>query len=757
MSKLARVLLFAIVGLVLLVVIAVVAIPAFLNTDSFRTRIEASLSKSLGRHVTIGKLNLSLLSGGMIAENTVVSDDPRFSAEPFIQTDSVKIHVEVLPLLLHRQVHILGFALQSPKVQLIRAANGTWNYSSIGGAAAASKQDAETRQTSPDLTVGHITIENGRITVATQAAPGSATAAPSRIYEQVNLDVKDFGLTNSFPFTVSAHLPAEGTIEASGSVGPLNQEDAAATPFSGHLELKHIDPLAAGFVDSSAGVSGLIDSLVIDAVWSGQQLHVSKIVATNPHLTILSSNVPKSPKPVTTNKPEGSSMLDGISVDSAEVHNGTVTLTTVGKSGPPAVYQQLNAQITNLTPKNASPFTVSAQLPGGGSLAANGKAGPFNQDNNAATPVNAQVTLKHVELETSGVLSPDAGISGMADLQAEIQSNGQALNASGTAHVDGIKLARNGHPSPKPVDVQFAIVQNEQAKSGQIQHATITIGRAVFTLAGTYGSRGLSTDLDLHVGGRAVPIDEIEAFLPAAGVRLPQNSRLQGGTVTTDLAITGTTANPTISGPVSLAGTQLAGFDLGAKLQSLSRLTGGRIGNATGSGTNIRSLSMNIREAGGGIRTDKIALDLTGVGTATGSGSVSEAGALDYSMLLKLTGLINGPAAGAASTPAASPTSAAGLMGLAAGLIPGGTGSSVAGLGSLSGIASGVLRSGIPVEIGGTTSNPTFAPNLRGLAGGIGASAAQGLISKKGLPASTNNKVDPQQLRKSLGNLFGKH
>ena len=78
----------------------------------------------------------------------------------------------------------------------------------------------------------------------------------------------------------------------------------------------------------------------------------------------------------------------------------------------------MNAQITNLTPKTASPFNVSAQLPGGGSLAAQGNMGPFNQQNNAATPLDANVSLKHVELATSGVLPPDAGISGLADLQA---------------------------------------------------------------------------------------------------------------------------------------------------------------------------------------------------------------------------------------------------------------------------------------------------------------------------------------------------
>ena len=754
MSKLTRVLLITIAGLVALVVLAAVALPMFLNADTFRTRIESSLTKSLGRKVTVGKLNLSLLSGGLVAENATIADDPAFSTLPFLQASTVKIHVEVLPLILHHDVRVHGFVIQSPRVQLLRAANGTWNYSSIGNSGTRAAQDAETQQTFPNLSVDQIQVVDGRITVGTQPAPGGTVTA-ARVYDQVALDVKNFGFTNSFPFTASAHLPGDSTVNLNGTAGPINQRDASATPFSGHLELKHVDPLAAGFVDASDGISGLIENLVLDASWTGQQLHVTKLLVDTPHLTLVRTNTPKPPKPAGSN-PEGTSMLQSLSVDSAEIKNGSLTLTTAGEAGPPAVYQQVNATLTNLTPTSWSPFTASAQLPGGGGLSAKGKAGPFNQQTTASTPVDAEVTLNHVELATSGVLAPDAGISGLANLQAHIQSNGETLNATGTAHVDGIKLARDGQPSRKPVDAQFTVVQNEHAATGDIQHATLSVGRASIALAGTYQAAGPTTAINLHVNGQGVPIDEIEAFLPAVGVRLPAGSQLRGGTVTTSLTVSGTTAAPVITGPVRLENTQLAGFDLGSKLQSLSRITGGRIGSATGSGTNIRSLSLDLRDASGNIRTDRVALDVAGVGTATGAGSISQAGALNYNMLLKLTGLISG---GGSTPAAASPTQGGGLAGLAGGLagfIPGGSGAGGA-LGSITGIAGGLLKSGIPVEIAGTTANPTFTPNLRGLAGGIGASTAQNLIGKRGTGTPANGKIDPKQLQKSLGGLFGKH
>jgi AsmA protein len=743
MGKLPRVLLIAVGAVVALFLLVAICLPLFLNADSFRTKIEATLTKSLGRKVTIGKLELSVWSGGLVATNTSVADDPAFSSQPFIEAESVKIGVELLPLVFSKELRIRGFSLVSPKVQLLRAANGTWNYSSIGKSGAASTQDTDTKQAFPDLTVGHVTVQNGRFAVGAQPAAGAAGSAPLRVYDQVNLEVKDFGFKNSFPFTVSAHLPGDGTVSLTGKAGPVNAQDASATPFSGDLEMKHIDPLAAGFVDASDGITGVVDDLVLDASWDGTQMHVKKLVVDTPRLTVVRNNTPPAPKPAEANA-EGASMMQNLSVDSAQIKNGTITLTTAGQKTPPAVYQQLNAQISNLSPKTSSPFTVSAQLPGGGSLNANGNMGPINQQNSAATPLNAQVTLKHVELASSGVLPPDAGIGGTMDLQAQIQSNGQTLNATGNSQIAGIKLAANGQPAAKPVQVQFAVSQDEQAMTGQVQHAAVTLGRAVINISGTYQTSGPTTALNLKVNGDSMPVDELEAFLPAAGVHLPQGSALKGGTLTTALTVSGSTESPVISGPVKLSNTQLAGFDLGSKLQTLSKLTGGKIGGATGSGTNIRSLSMNIRESGGAIQTDNIALDVADVGTATGAGSVSAAGALNYNMNLKLTGLVAGAGGGAPAASAAGGKGA--LLGSLAGALGGGA---AGGLGGFGGLAGAALKNGIPVAIGGTTSNPTFAPNLAGVLSGVGGSAAQGLVSGKTGGKQSGTQSTP------LGNALG--
>ena len=463
MASRSRFVLAAIGVVVALVVLVLVALPMFLNADTLRTRIENTLSTSLGRKVTIGKVDVSVFSGGLVATNAVVADDPKFSTQPFLQAASVKIGVELIPLILRREVHVKSFSLESPRISLLRGADGVWNYSSIGaGASHDTAKDNQTASMIPNLTVAAVDVHNGQLTVADGPGVSAGSTAPLRTYDQFNLSITNFSFSKSFPFTASAHLPGDGQVSLKGAAGPINQQDAALTPFTAHLDLKHLDPLASGFVDQTSGISGLIDSIAVDAAWSGQQLHVTKLAIDAPHLTVLRSNKPNTaPKKA----PDPNSMLTTMTVDNLSLNNGSVTVTTPGSEGPPAVYGALNASLTNFSPKTSSPFTASAQLPGGGSLQANGTLGPLDAQNNAQTPVSAQVTLRHIDLAASGI-SPAADLAGLANLDAKVVSNGQVLNAAGTAHVDGIRLAKNGSPSARPVDLRFTVNQDMQALTG---------------------------------------------------------------------------------------------------------------------------------------------------------------------------------------------------------------------------------------------------------------------------------------------------
>lgn len=513
-------------AVVVLGLIGVFAVSHLLDADTYRNRIEKALSDALGRTVQLGHLDFSLFSGSLVAESPTIADDTAFSNQPFLSAKDVRIGVEVMPLLLHREIHIQGFTIDEPKITLIRAENGTWNYSSIGGEGKAKAPSQDTSDLIPNLTVNKIDINNGTVTVGTlpqQRQP--------HVYTDLNLHATDFSFSKAFPFTVSGKLPAGGSLDVSGNAGPLNQQDASLTPLTAQIALKHADLVAAGFVE------------------------------------------------------------------------------------------------------------------------------------------------------------PSQGIAGIADLDSKLVSNGQTAQADGTLHVTQLKLAANGTPSSQPVDLKFSINQNLQSLSGTITSANLQIGNAALVLTGTYQTRGNVMSTESHVDGKNMPIDQLVAFLPSLGIQLPSGSRLQGGTLTTALNISGPTNALVITGPVQVANTQLAGFDLGQKLSSIQSFTGAK----TGSNTTIQTLSTNLRYASDGIQTSNLVAVVSGLGSATGSGSISPSNALNYRLLVKL-----------------SSSGVGGLATQAMSLLPGAFGSAV----------SQTTANGIPVTISGTTANPTFTPDVSKLIGG---------------------------------------
>jgi AsmA protein len=523
------------IGVVVVLLVAVLIVPLFVNADSFRPMLENQLSSTLGRKVTLGKLSFSFFSGSVDADQLTVADDPAFSAQPFLQAKSLKIGVNVGAMLFHHQIDVKKFVAESPEIHLISNAQGVWNYSSLGRNGAANSSSSSGAGSTPQLTVGDAEITGGKVVVSSIPAKGNPFE-----YDGVNIAASNVAFGQSMPFQLNANLPGNGTVALKGTAGPVNQQDASATPVTAQLTVRGFDPVKAGVLPASEGI--------------GMQ----------------------------------------------------------------------------------------------------------------------------------------------ADIDAQVTSDGKIATSNGKILAHNLVLAKNGTPAPSPVNLNYTVRHDLRAQTGVIQQLAVQTGPVTVLGQGTYSMVASPITVNLNVNAAKVPVDSVEALLPAVGVRLPTGSTLKGGTLGAQIGITGPITSLVIAGPIEVDNTTLAGFDLASKIEGLKALSG------TSGGTAIQLLKADVRETSAGTQLTNLDCVVPAIGTATGQGTVAASGALNFDVSAKLSG------SGATGAAASSATSALG---------------GVAG----SFLHAAVGNASIPVSITGTTSNPIIRANVAAMLKGSTTETKKGI------------------------------
>jgi len=432
-----------------------------------------------------------------------------------------------------------------------------------------------------------------------------------------------------------------------------------------------------------------------------KQLHVTELIIDRPQVSLLRTDAGKwnfsSLGSKTAETPANKSANPDLSVGKLNIKNGTVTMDNVSNRAKPQVFQNVNITVQNFSFTSKFPFNLSAGLPGGGSAKLDGSAGPIDTTDTSLTPLQAKISVSQLNLATSGFIEPASGIGGLVDFNGTVSSNGHQARSSGSATVDKIKLSPKGSPATKPVDLKFATTYELQRQSGQLTQGDVTIGKALARLTGAY-EMATAIVVKMNLNASNMPVDDLTTMLAPLGVTLPSGSSLKGGALSANLTIVGPLDKLVIIGPAQLANTTLAGFNLGNKMAAISALSGAK----TGSDLVVQNLSADAHVTPDGISTQNVNLNLPALGVVTGNGTISPQNALNYTMNAKLSG-----------------TAATGLT-------------QMAGLGNKSGT--------IPFFIRGTTADPKFEPDVKGMLKGQFAGA----------------KENPAGFVQGISGLFGK-
>jgi AsmA protein len=397
-----------------------------------------------------------------------------------------------------------------------------------------------------------------------------------------------------------------------------------------------------------------------------------------------------------------------LSVGELNIRNGEISMADTNAPSKAHVYRNVDITVKNFSFSSQFPFTLSAGLPGGGNAKLDGNGGPINPNDASLTPLQAKISVNGFDLAKSGFFDPSSGFAGVANFAGSVESDGNQARSAGDATAEHLKLSPKGTPAQSTVAMKYNTSYELQKQVGQLS-GDVSIIKATAKLSGTYDLHGQSAVLNMKLNADNMPVDDLETLLPALGVVLPSGSKLQGGTLTANLTINGPVNQLVIAGPVKLANSKLAGFDMGSKLSAISALSGAK----TGPDTSIQNFSADVHYSPSGIQTNNVDLVLPALGTLKGNGTVSPQNALDY----KMTAALNG--------------------------------SVVSGLTKMAGV--GGNGATIPLSITGTASDPKFLPDVKGLLG-----SQLGSQLKKNLGSQVPGGQGAQGVVNAIGGLFGK-
>jgi AsmA protein len=259
--------------------LAIAGLFLFVDVDQFRPALESELTKALGRDVKVGNLKLALLSGGLSASNLSIADDPSFSHDAFLRTKSLTVGVDLVSLLLSRKITVTRITIDEPRIVLLAAPSGTWNFSSLGARAApdpgadpAPDPPPSPSGSTPALTVKLLKISNGQVLIGT--VRGNTRTG---VFNKVNLELRDFSTTSQFPFKLSTEVAGGGEVTMEGKAGPIDSSDTALTPVDASLHVTHFDLASSRLLGRSAGFGGVLSM-------DGQASSTGQVASLGGHL-----------------------------------------------------------------------------------------------------------------------------------------------------------------------------------------------------------------------------------------------------------------------------------------------------------------------------------------------------------------------------------------------------------------------------------------------------------------------------------------
>lgn len=214
LGKIFMIVLAAVLILFLLIGTALFFFVRNFDANKFKPQVIAAIKQALNRDVTISNLSLNFsLPQGILLDvaGVKILDDPKFSSEAFFSVDQIKLGVDIVGVVIKRQISISSVDLIAPRIAVIRNEDGALNVQTLGvlqqgnknteGAAGTGSSSVATNSsmTLAAILVQDITVQNGTVSFK-----DDLDEAKFLEVKKIDLKITGFSLVRPFNFSAKA-------------------------------------------------------------------------------------------------------------------------------------------------------------------------------------------------------------------------------------------------------------------------------------------------------------------------------------------------------------------------------------------------------------------------------------------------------------------------------------------------------------------------------------------------------------------------
>src|SRR6202140_749078 len=265
------------VGLFVVLLLVVLAVPYFLNVDRYRDTIADAIAKQTGRKVTVGSIHARLFPGaGVTVAELHIGNPPGFPVGDVVGAAEIRVNVALAPLL-HGTIHVNSVDLVRPTLTLLTDNSGKNNYTF---AASDSSAPAKSGDSSSSMTLDQIDSIN---LTGAEIAVGSVirgAAAPLADTKGINVTLHNFAISpmRMHDWRAESNLSSV-TLALSGWKDPIAFRTGQFTLSGGKLDAQFVADLAtAPHIKGTLNVPDF-EHPQVNFEMSSSQLDIDKLIA----------------------------------------------------------------------------------------------------------------------------------------------------------------------------------------------------------------------------------------------------------------------------------------------------------------------------------------------------------------------------------------------------------------------------------------------------------------------------------------------